>query len=161
MAKIDGGTKDIGSRNLDEVDLVRVIGLAEECFGGNDDVDGDAVGEASVDAGGAAGLEETLMRYEWLLRSGGRTCTYRSVLENISGTEMESGMEDFEEEGADDVSLRKGGAGLDEDAGDDLAEDELRVAEIGLGLRRGFGVELVFGRWEVMDGQVWSLGKRC
>lgn len=56
------------------------------------------------------------------------------------------------EEGAD-VGLEGWGA--------DLAEDELGVTDIGLGLTGGFEVELVFGRWEVMDVQLWSFGKRC
>jgi hypothetical protein len=139
MTKIDGGTKDNGSKNLDEVDLVRV---GEGGF----DIGCDTAGETDVDTGDTASEEETLMRHERLLRRGKRTCTHRLVLENVSGTEREN-------EGID--------ATLDEEARVDLVVDELGVAEIGLGLMDGFEVAPVFGRWEVSDEQLWSFGKRC
>lgn len=75
----------------------------------------------------------------------------RSVLENTFGTDTETGMENLED-GAD-VGLDEG-AGLDEATGADLADDELGVAETGLGLTDGFGLELVFGRCEVSEGQL-------
>jgi len=140
MTKIDGGTKDNGSRNLDEVDLVRV---GEGGF----DIGCDTAGETDVDTGDTASEEETLMRHERLLRRGKRTCTHWLVLENGSGTEREN-------EGID-VALDK------KETGVDLVVDELGVAEIGLGLMNGFEVALVFGRWEVSDEQLWSFGKRC
>jgi hypothetical protein len=76
----------------------------------------------------------------------------RSDLENTLGTETETGMENLETDGAD-VGLDEG-AGLVEAIGADLAEDELGVAEIGLGLIDGFDVVPVFGRCEVSDGQL-------
>lgn len=76
----------------------------------------------------------------------------RSVLENTFGTETETGMENLEEDGAD-VGLDEG-AGLDKATGADLADDELGVAEAGLGLTDGFGVELVFGRCDVSEEQL-------
>lgn len=110
------------------------MGLAE---GGG--VNCDVVGEANVDAGDAAGVEETLTRYERLLRHGRQMCTHRSILEKMFGTETESGMEDLKDKGVD-VTLEREGVGAD------LAEDELGVAETRLGLTEGFEVELVCGR---------------
>ena len=168
MAKIDGGTKDNGSRSLDEVELVRAIQLAEiigeGCFVADEGVDFDRAGDTGVDIREeteGVGAEETLMRYKWLLRHRRQTCTYRSALENIFGTETETGRESFEGDDDDDggggVGLDEEGAGLDERKGMDLVEDELGAAETGLGLIDGFG----FGRWEVRERQLWSFGKRC
>lgn len=125
--------KDIGSRKLDEVGLVRVIGLGEMIGEGGLIAD---KGNTDMDAREVdrIGAEET-----------------RLVLEIKFGTETETGMESLEE-GAD-VGL-DGGAGLDKGGGADLAEDELGAAETGLGLIDGLEVELVFGRWEVSDGQL-------
>jgi hypothetical protein len=111
-------------------------------------------GDTDVDAGEVdkTGVGETLVRYEWILRCGKRTCTHRSDLENTFGTETETGMENLEKDGAG-VGLDEG-AGLDKATGADLVDDEL-------GLIDGFEVELVFGRCEVSDGQLWSFGKRC
>jgi len=67
VAKIDGGTKDSGSNNLDEVDLVRV---GDE---GGFDIGCDTAGETGVDTGDTADKEET-----------------RLVLENAFGTETEN-----------------------------------------------------------------------
>lgn len=94
-------------------------------------------GDTDIDAGdvGRTGAGET-----------------RSDLENTSGTETETGMENFERDGAG-FGLDEG-AGLDNAVGADLAEDELAVAETGLGLIDGFELELVFGRCEVSDGQL-------
>jgi hypothetical protein len=118
--------------------------------GGLVTVKGDTdVGAGDVDK---TGVGETLVRYEWILRCGKRTCTHRSVLENKFGTETETGIENLEEDGAD-VGLDEG-AGLDKATGTDLADDELGVAETGLGLTDGFGLELVFGRCEVSEGQL-------
>jgi len=108
-------------------------------------------GDTDVDVD-ITGAGETLLRYEWILRRRKRMCTYRSDLENTLGTETETGMENLETDGAD-VGLDEG-AGLVEAVGADLAEDELGVAEIGLGLVDGFDVVPVFGRCEVSDGQL-------
>lgn len=126
--------KDIGSRKLDEVDLLQFAGLGEMIGEGglvadNGDTDMDA---AEVDKTGA-----------------GQT---RSDLENTSGTETDTGMENLERDGAD-LGLDEG-ASLVKAVGTDLAEDELGVAETGLGLIDGFEVELVFGLCEVSDGQL-------
>lgn len=139
--KIDGGMKDIGSRKLDEVDLVQFVDLE------------DTIGEE----GSVADKGDTSVDAEDVDRTGaGET---RSVLENTFGTETETGMENLEEDGAD-VGLDEA-AGLDNAVDADLAEDELGVAETGLGLIDGFEVEPVFGRCAVSDGQLWSFGKRC
>lgn len=66
--------------------------------------------------------------------------------------ETETGIENLEKDGAD-IGLEEG-AGLDTAIGVDLAEDELGVAETGLGLIDGLEVELVLGRCEVSDGQL-------
>jgi hypothetical protein len=134
-----------------DLDLVRVMGLAEGGFVTDDGARCVMTGEVGmdVDAGDMVDAEEMLMRYERLLRCRRRTCTHRSDLENIFGTE--NGTEGVEDEGA----VAFDGVDADDDgAGADLAEDELGVAETGLGLRDRVQVELVFGRWEVSDEQL-------
>lgn len=133
--------KDIGSRKLDEVDLVQFMDL------------GETIGEE----GSVADRADTNVDAEDVDGTGaGET---RSVLENTFGIETETGMESLEEDGAD-VGLDEG-AGLDKAIGADLADDELGMAETGLGLIDGFEVEPAFGRCELSDGQLWSFGKRC
>lgn len=126
--------KDIGSRKFDEFDLVQFVGL------------GDMIGEGGL----VANKGDADVDVGEVDRTGaGET---RSVLENAFGTETETGMENLEKDGVD-VGLEEG-AGLDTAMGADLAEDELGVAETGLGLIDGLEVELVFGRCDVSDGQL-------
>lgn len=119
--------KDIGSRKLDKVDLVQLVGL------------GEMIGKGGL----VADKGDTDVGVREVVRTGaGET---RSVLKNTSGTERETGMDNLEKDGAD--------VGLDKVIGADLAEVELGVAATGLGLIDGFEVELVFGRCKVTDGQ--------